>query len=152
MPVLADARAFGVLLDALEAALASGSRMTSTPLRVLKREVSYLVRALAARLGKGFIAVRKAGKLPPETVSQYYDLEYGQAAVEIETSAVHEGERVLIVDDLIATGGTANAASALIEKCGGKVAGFSFVMELTGIDGMKSLQEYPASSLITMPA
>ena len=108
--------------------------------------------ALAARLGKGFIAVRKAGKLPPETVSQHYDLEYGQAAVEIETSAVHEGERVLIVDDLIATGGTANAASALIEKCGGKVAGFSFVMELTGIDGMKSLQEYPASSLITMPA
>ena len=72
--------------------------------------------------------------------------------MEIETSAVHEGERVLIVDDLIATGGTAHAASALIEKCGGKVAGFSFVMELTGIDGMKSLQGYPASSLITMPA
>lgn len=74
--------------------------------------------ALAARLGKGFIAVRKAGKLPPETMSQSYDLEYGQASMEIETNVVHEGVRVLIVDDLIATGGTANAARSLIEKCG----------------------------------
>lgn len=151
MPVLADARAFGVLLDALEAALPVNPHDFDAVAGLESRGFLFGP-ALAARLGKGFIAVRKAGKLPPDTVSQNYDLEYGQAAVEIETSAVHEGERVLIVDDLIATGGTANAASTLIEKCGGKVAGFSFVMELTGIDGMKSLQGYPASSLITMPA
>ena len=131
MPVLADARAFGILMGALGFLFGP---------------------ALAARLGKGFIAVRKAGKLPPETMSQSYDLEYGQASMEIETNVVHEGVRVLIVDDLIATGGTANAARSLIEKCGGVVAGFSFVMELTGIDGMKSLGDYPTSSLVCMPA
>ena len=125
MPVLADARAFGVLLDALEAALPVNPHDFDAVAGLEARGFLFGP-ALAARLG--------------------------QAAVEIETSAVHEGERVLIVDDLIATGGTANAASTLIEKCGGKVAGFSFVMELTGIDGMKSLQGYPASSLITMPA
>ena len=85
-------------------------------------------------------------------MSQSNDLEYGQASMEIETNVVHEGVRVLIVDDLIATGGTANAARSLIEKCGGVVAGFSFVMELTGIDGMKSLGDYPTSSLVCMPA
>ena len=151
MPVLADAKGLRILLNALEQALpVPPSEFDS--IAGLESRGFLFGPAMAAHLGKGFIAVRKAGKLPPETVSQNYDLEYGQAAVEIETSAVHEGERVLIVDDLIATGGTANAASALIEKCGGKVAGFSFVMELTGIDGMKSLQGYPASSLITMPA
>ena len=108
--------------------------------------------ALAARLGKGFIAVRKAGKLPPPVVSQEYDLEYGQASVEIETGVIREGMRVLVVDDLIATGGTANAARMLIEKCGGIVAGYSFVMELQGINGVESLGDCPVSSLVTMPA
>ena len=144
-------RAFGILMGALEAAL---------PVDVddfdmvagLEARGFLFGPALAARLGKGFIAVRKAGKLPPETMSQSYDLEYGQASMEIETNVVHEGVRVLIVDDLIATGGTANAARSLIEKCGGVVAGFSFVMELTGIDGMKSLGDYPTSSLVCMPA
>ena len=151
LQVLADARAFGILMGALEAAL---------PVDVddfdmvagLEARGFLFGPALAARLGKGFIAVRKAGKLPPETMSQSYDLEYGQASMEIETNVVHEGVRVLIVDDLIATGGTANAARSLIEKCGGVVAGFSFVMELTGIDGMKSLGDYPTSSLVCMPA
>ena len=148
MPVLADARAFGLLLDALEAALPVAADIIAG----LEARGFLFGPALAARLGKGFIAVRKAGKLPPETVSESYDLEYGQATVEIETNIVHEGSRVLVVDDLIATGGTARAAASLIEKCGGTVAGFSFVMELVGIGGMASLGDCPTSSLITMPA
>jgi adenine phosphoribosyltransferase len=150
MPVLADARAFGLLLDALEAALPVAADEFDI-IAGLEARGFLFGPALAARLGKGFIAVRKAGKLPPETVSESYDLEYGQATVEIETNIVHEGSRVLVVDDLIATGGTARAAS-LIEKCGGTVAGFSFVMELVGIGGMASLGDCPTSSLITMPA
>ena len=151
MPVLADARAFGLLLDALEAALPVAADEFDI-IAGLEARGFLFGPALAARLGKGFIAVRKAGKLPPETVSESYDLEYGQATVEIETNIVHEGSRVLVVDDLIATGGTARAAASLIEKCGGTVAGFSFVMELVGIGGMASLGDCPTSSLITMPA
>ena len=108
--------------------------------------------AMAAHLGKGFIAVRKAGKLPPETIGESYDLEYGTASVEIETDAVQAGKRVLIVDDLIATGGTAKAATDLIEKAGGTVVGFSFVMRLDGLDGLDKLDGKPSSSLIAMPA
>ncbi len=96
--------------------------------------------AMAAHLGKGFIAVRKAGKLPPETIGESYDLEYGTASVEIETDAVQAGKRVLIVDDLIATGGTAKAATDLIEKAGGHVVGFSFVMRLDGLDGLEAVR------------
>lgn len=151
MPVLADACAFGLLLDALEAALPVAADEFDI-IAGLEARGFLFGPALAARLGKGFIAVRKAGKLPPETVSESYDLEYGQATVEIETNIVHEGSRVLVVDDLIATGGTARAAASLIEKCGGTVAGFSFVMELVGIGGMASLGDCPTSSLITMPA
>ena len=108
--------------------------------------------ALAARMGKGFIAVRKAGKLPPETIGESYDLEYGSARVEIETDAVQAGERVLIVDDLIATGGTAKAATDLIDKVGGTVAGYGFVMRLEGLDGIDKLGGKPVSSLMAMPA
>ena len=120
-PLGAFAVVAAALLDPLQLAIAAiGLVVVVLVVAGLEARGFLFGPALAARLGKGFIAVRKAGKLPPDTVSQNYDLEYGQAAVEIETSAVHEGERVLIVDDLIATGGTANAASALIEKCGGK--------------------------------
>lgn len=151
MPVLADARTFAILMDALEAALPVDADEFDAVAGLEARGFLFGP-ALAARLGKGFIAVRKAGKLPPETVSQSYDLEYGQASVEIETNAIRKGMRILIVDDLIATGGTANAARTLIEKCGGIVAGFSFVMELTGIGGLESLGSYPSSSLVRMPA
>ena len=98
--------------------------------------------------GKGFIPVRKKGKLPRETVSQKYDLEYGQAEIEMHLDAVKPGDRVVIVDDLMATGGSAEAAAKLVEKLGGKVVKMVFVMELAGLEGRKKLKQYDVDSLI----
>jgi len=149
MPVLADPKGLKILLKALEEALpVSPSEFDS--IAGLESRGFLFGPAMAAHLGKGFIAVRKAGKLPPETIGESYDLEYGTASVEID--AVQAGKRVLIVDDLIATGGTAKAATDLIEKAGGTVVGFSFVMRLDGLDGLDKLDGKPSSSLIAMPA
>ena len=98
--------------------------------------------------GKGFIPVRKKGKLPRQTVSQKYDLEYGQAEIEMHTDAIKPGQKVVIVDDLIATGGSAEAAAKLVEKLGGQVVKMIFVMELAGLEGRKKLQGYDVESLI----
>lgn len=106
---------------------------------------------VAYLLNKGFVPVRKKGKLPRETVSQKYDLEYGQAEVEIHKDAIRPGERVVIVDDLIATGGSAEAAAKLVEKLGGKVVRMAFVMELSGLEGRKKLKGYDIESLIVYP-
>ena len=106
---------------------------------------------VAYLLGKGFVPVRKKGKLPRETVSQKYDLEYGQAEVEIHKDAVQPGQKVVIVDDLIATGGSAEAAVKLVEKLGGQVVRMVFVMELAGLEGRKKLDGYDVESLIVYP-
>ena len=106
---------------------------------------------VAYLLGKGFVPVRKKGKLPRETVSQKYDLEYGQAEVEIHKDAVRPGQKVVIVDDLIATGGSAEAAVKLVEKLGGQVVRMVFVMELAGLEGRKKLDGYDVESLIVYP-
>ena len=98
--------------------------------------------------GKGFVPVRKKGKLPRATVSQKYDLEYGQAEIEIHVDAVKPGQKVVIVDDLIATGGSAEAAAKLVEKLGGQVVKMIFVMELAGLEGRKKLAGYDVDSLI----
>ena len=103
---------------------------------------------LAYLKGKGFIPVRKKGKLPRETVSQKYDLEYGQAEIEVHVDAIRPGQKVFIVDDLIATGGSAEAAAKLVEKLGGQVVKMIFVMELAGLEGRKKLQGYDVESLI----
>lgn len=103
---------------------------------------------VAYLLGKGFVPVRKKGKLPRETVSQKYDLEYGQAEIEMHTDAVRPGQKVVIVDDLMATGGSAEAAAKLVEKLGGKVVRMAFVMELAGLEGRKRLKGYDVDSLI----
>ena len=99
--------------------------------------------------GKGFIPVRKKGKLPRKTVSQKYDLEYGQAEIEIHVDAVKPGQRVVIVDDLIATGGSAEATAKLVEQLGGEVVKLIFVMELAGLNGREKLKKYDVESLIT---
>ena len=103
---------------------------------------------VAYLLGKGFIPVRKKGKLPRETVSRKYDLEYGQAEIEIHKDAVQPGQKVVIVDDLIATGGSAEAAAKLVEDLGGQVVKMIFVMELAGLKGREKLKGYDVESLI----
>ena len=103
---------------------------------------------VAYLMGKGFVPVRKKGKLPRKTVSQKYDLEYGQAEIEMHTDAVKPGQKVVIVDDLMATGGSAEAAARLVEKLGGEVVKMVFVMELAGLEGRKKLKDYPVDSLI----
>ncbi len=103
---------------------------------------------VAYLLGKGFIPVRKKGKLPRETISRKYDLEYGQAEIEIHKDAIRPGQKVIIVDDLIATGGSAEAAARLVEDLGGKVVRLAFVMELAGLNGRKKLEGYDIDSLI----
>lgn len=96
---------------------------------------------LAQDLHAGFIPIRKPGKLPADTVSATYQLEYGQDSLEIHTDALEEGDRVLIHDDLIATGGSAKAATELIEKLGAKVVGYSFIIELSALEGRDVLPE-----------
>lgn len=104
---------------------------------------------LAYNLGKPFIPVRKKGKLPRETVQQTYDLEYGTATIEIHKDAIKPGQKVVLVDDLIATGGTIKAAANLIESLGGEVVKILFVMELAGLNGRKVLEGYDVSAAIT---
>lgn len=103
---------------------------------------------LAYQLGAGFVPVRKPGKLPAETISETYELEYGTDSLEIHKDAIGAGERVLIVDDLIATGGTAAATARLVETAGGEVAGFGFLVELTFLNGREKLKGYEVSSLL----
>lgn len=100
---------------------------------------------------KPFVLIRKAGKLPRETVSVSYDLEYGQAAIEMHKDSVKPGQRVLIVDDLIATGGTTEAMIKLIESLGGEVAGIVVLIELAGLAGRERLQGYRLESAICYP-
>jgi adenine phosphoribosyltransferase len=103
--------------------------------------------ALAYRLGKGFIIVRKKGKLPYGTVSKDYALEYGNETIEIHKDSIEKGKNVLIVDDLLATGGTAKAVAELVEELGGKVAGIAFIVELTGLKGRDKLKDFDIISL-----
>ena len=96
--------------------------------------------AIAHQLGTGFVPVRKKGKLPGTTISQDYKLEYGEAIVEIHDDAIDAGERILVVDDLLATGGTAEAGIKLIERLGGDIVGCSFIVDLPELGGRKKLQ------------
>ena len=103
---------------------------------------------IAYNLKKPFVPVRKAGKLPRETVSRTYDLEYGQATIEMHTDSIKPGQRVVIVDDLLATGGTVAAAAKLVEALGGEVVRILFLMELEGLEGRKRLSNYDVASVI----
>ncbi|MFN8110590.1 MAG: adenine phosphoribosyltransferase [Thermoleophilia bacterium] len=105
--------------------------------------------ALAHALGAGFVTARKAGRLPGETVRHDYDLEYGTDALEVHTGAIRPGQRVLVHDDLLATGGTAEAAVRLAESQGGVVVGATFIVELTFLPGRRRLGALPIQSLVS---
>jgi adenine phosphoribosyltransferase len=103
---------------------------------------------IAYNLKKPFVLVRKKGKLPRETVSKEYDLEYGTAVIEMHKDSIQPGQKVVLVDDLIATGGTVEAAAKLIEELGGEVVKMIFLIELAGLEGRKKLQQYDVGSVV----
>lgn len=104
---------------------------------------------IAYAFHKGFVPIRKKGKLPRETISQSYDLEYGSAAIEMHKDAIKPGDKVVLVDDLIATGGTIEASIRMIEALGGEVVKIIFLMELAGLKGRERLKGYDVESVIT---
>lgn len=106
---------------------------------------------VAYALNKPFIPIRKKGKLPRKTISESYDLEYGKATVEIHEDAIKPGQKVVVIDDLMATGGTMEANIKLIERLGGEVVKIGFVMELAGLNGRERLSKYDIDSLIIYP-
>lgn len=104
---------------------------------------------IAYAMGKSFVLIRKKGKLPCETISAEYDLEYGSAEIEMHKDSVKPGQKVVLVDDLIATGGTIEAGARLVEELGGEVVKIIFLMELAGLNGRDKLKKYDVASVIT---
>ena len=130
--------------------LISGRYLKETVDKVVSVEARGFIlgAAVAYRLGAGFVPVRKPKKLPAQTLREEYDLEYGSDAVEIHRDSISEGERVLVVDDLLATGGTALAACRLVERLKGEVVGVGFLIELAFLKGRNKLKEYAVFSLL----
>lgn len=146
-PLLADAQAFATVIHALAAAGRDGDEVVVDVVVGLEARGFIFGTPVAIELGVGFVPVRKPGKLPSATYGVEYDLEYGQARIEIHQDAIHEGSRVLIVDDVLATGGTARAAVELIERCGATVAALAVMGELPELNGRAVLGDVPVTSL-----
>lgn len=144
-PLLADADAFGIAIDKLSIHYVYKN---IDKVCGIESRGFILGGAIADRLGVGFVPVRKEGKLPFTTESVTYDLEYGSATLEIHTDAIKEGDKVLIVDDLLATGGTASAAVELVRRLGGKIAGVCVLVELLEFDSRSKLEGIEVFSLI----
>ena len=145
-PVLADGRLFAGSIDLLARKHAPGS--IDSVVGIDARGFIFAA-AVAVQLGVGFVPVRKKGKLPYDTHEKSYDLEYGENTVAIHTDAVPKGARVLLVDDLLATGGTAAAAITLLEKLGAEIVEASFLIELEALAGREKLSNAKVASLIT---
>jgi adenine phosphoribosyltransferase len=109
----------------------------------------WLGAAIACEIGCGFVPARRPGKLPPETVAARYALEYGENALEVNSHTISEGARVIIHDDVLATGGTVEAIAGLVEQLGGHVVGINFVIELSFLEGRQKLEQYDLFSLIS---
>jgi adenine phosphoribosyltransferase len=149
-PLLGDPEAFRHVVDAI---VDFGSGLPGGPIgKVVGIEARgfTFAAAVAYRMGVGLVPVRKPGKLPHETVAETYELEYGTDTLEIHRDAVQPGETVLVVDDVLATGGTAAATCRLLESVGGRVAGLAFVVELGFLDGRAKLPDYELFSVMTL--
>jgi len=144
-PVLADARLFSGCVDLLTADHQPGS--VEAVVGIDARGFIFAA-AAAIRLHAGFVPVRKQGKLPYKTYEQSYQLEYGSNTIAIHVDAFKPGSRVLLVDDLLATGGTAAAAAALVQKAGARILDISFFIELGFLKGREKLKNYPVRSLV----
>ncbi|MGB0114902.1 MAG: adenine phosphoribosyltransferase [Ilumatobacteraceae bacterium] len=144
-PLLGDGATFGTAVNALV------EEFANVPVdRVVGVEARGFIfaSALAYRIGAGFVPVRKAGKLPWAVVREEYSLEYGSDKLEIHRDAIHPGERILIIDDVLATGGTAAATARLVETLGGVIAGLGFVIEIDELGGRAQLGERTVRSLL----
>ncbi len=144
-PVLADGDALSEVIGALTRA---AGRLSPDVIAGVESRGFLFGAPIAHAMNLGLVPVRKAGKLPAKTVQVEYALEYGTATVEMHEDSISPGQRVVIVDDLLATGGTAMAAAQLVEKLGGTVAGFVFLVELAFLGGREKLGSYPYEALI----
>jgi adenine phosphoribosyltransferase len=144
-PLLADHVAFAGVVDAI---VGHHGRGTIDKVAGIEARGFILAAAVAYHFGAGFVPVRKAGKLPSETYAQTYALEYAEATLEVHRDAFQSGERVLLVDDVLATGGTVAAATGLVERSGALVAGCSVLLELTALGGRARLPGVDVHSLL----
>src|SRR6266568_7669539 len=144
-PVLADARLFSGSIDLLTDTLKPGA--VDAVVGIDARGFIFAA-AAAVKLQAGFVPIRKKGKLPFQTHEQEYELEYGTATVAVYVDALKPGSRVLLLDDLLATGGTAAAAAALVQKLGAHILEISFLIELSFLAGREKLKGYPVRSLV----
>jgi adenine phosphoribosyltransferase len=144
-PLLSDGPAFSAVVDALAAVYGPVDKVAGIEARGF-----ILAAPVACRLGAGFVPIRKKGKLPGVTFAQDYDLEYGTATVEVLTDAFSPGDRVLVIDDVLATGGTARATADLLRRTGAQVAGLAVLLELSFLKGRGKLPDLPVSALLTV--
>ncbi len=144
-PLLASAAAFGESVRRM-----AEHYRAAEPTAILAAEARGFIFAapLALELGASFVPIRKPGKLPFDTRAFHYELEYGSDSLELHTDSVQKGDRVLLVDDLLATGGTMHACTALTEECGAEIAGLAFLIELDFLGGREKLGDYEVLSLI----
>ena len=145
-PLLADPKAFSAAIDAL----CAGFTETGIDyVAAIEARGFIFGSAVAEKLGAGFVPIRKKGKLPFKTESITYDLEYGTDTLEVHSDAISSGAKVLMIDDLLATGGTMTAACKLIEKIGGEIVGISFLIELTKLAGREKLAGYKLKTVMS---
>ncbi len=144
-PLLADGQAFNAVVDALAARYGPVDKVAGIEARGF-----ILAAPVACRLGAGFVPIRKKGKLPGVTFAQDYDLEYGTATIEVLTDAFAPGDRVLVIDDVLATGGTARATTDLVRRTGAQVAGLAVLLELSFLNGRARLPDLPVRALLTV--
>jgi len=150
-PLLADHEALSLVVDALaDAGRNSAGEPTVDKVVGIESRGFILAAPVALQLGTGFVPVRKKGKLPGPTYSQSYALEYGEATLEVHQDAFTPGERVLIIDDVLATGGTVHATAALVEKCAAEVTAVAVLIELGFLDGRARLTNRPLTALMTV--